>query len=640
VASPLRVLIVEDSPDDCELILRELRRGGFAPEHLRVDTSDELAAALRRQAWDVIIADYSMPRFSGTDALALVRDLGCDTPFIFVSGTIGEDTAVRAMRGGAQDYMIKGNIGRLVPAIERELREIEGRRARARAEDRLRKLSRAVEHSANLVIITDAEGTIEYVNGRVADVTGFSVEEVVGRKPSLWKSDKTGDEVYAAMWRTILAGRDWRGEFENRRKDGSAVIVSCTISPIKDETGRITHFVGIQEDITERNALEEQLRRSHRMDALGQLTGGLAHDFNNLLTVVIGNLDQLLSEPATSAPVRAAAERALKASLRGAELTHNLLAFARRQSLAAKVFDLNELVASTTELLHRTLGEHIEIRTVRADNLWPALADPSQVESALTNLAINARDAMPNGGRLTIETANKTLDERYAAEAGDAAPGEYVMLAVSDTGSGIPPEVLGRVFEPFFTTKAHGKGTGLGLSMIYGFAKQSGGHVRIYSEPGHGTTVHLYLPRARAPAPDEAQNADAGDGVPAAGTTILVVEDNPDVRGLAVSMLESLGYRVLAAEDAEQALGLLRCEPGIALLFTDIVMPGGKTGVELAQEARAMRPELKVLLTSGFSEAALVASVPEGAVAERLSKPYRKAELARTIRRTLRGNGG
>ena len=635
----LRVLMVEDSGDDAELILRELRRGGFEPLCERVESEATFVEALEGRAWDVIIADFSMPGFSGTDALTIVRARGYDTPFIFVSGTIGEDVAVRAMRGGAQDYLVKGNIRRLVPAIERELREIDERRARTRAEEGLRKLSRAVEHSANLVVITDANGVIEYVNPKVSAATGYAPEELIGQKPSFWRSGQTGDAEYAALWQTILAGKDWRGEFVNRKKDGGTIAVSAVISPIKDASGRITHFIGIQDDITRRREMEEQLRRAHRMDALGQLTGGMAHDFNNLLTVIVGNLDLLQDEIGDNAAARAAAEQALKASLRGAELTRNLLAFARRQTLAAKTFDLNQLVSTTAELLRRTLGEQISIALALEEGLAPALADPSQVESALTNMAINARDAMPGGGRLTIETANKRLDERYAAENVDAVPGDYVMLAVSDTGRGMPPGILERVFEPFFTTKEHGRGTGLGLAMIYGFAKQSRGHVKIYSEVGHGTTVRLYLPRGVPAATADAEEAGKEDALPQGEAAILVVEDNADVRKVASASLRALGYRISEAEDGPSALEILRTDETIGLLFTDVVMPGGMTGYDLAREARRLRPDLRVLLTSGFAEASLRGTDPGEMKLPRLSKPYRKAELARAVRKALSGHG-
>jgi CheY-like chemotaxis protein len=329
---------------------------------------------------------------------------------------------------------------------------------------------------------------------------------------------------------------------------------------------------------------------------------------------------------------------ALKAALRGAELTRQLLIFSRRQTLQAVNFDLNERVASTADLLRRTLGEAIEVKLTPAPDLWPVLADPTQLESALTNLAINARDAMPNGGSLIIETANKSLGKQYAAENPDVVPGDYVMLTVSDTGSGIPREILDRVFEPFFTTKDEGKGSGLGLSMVYGFVKQSHGHVKIYSEPGHGTAVRLYLPRSSdEPVQAAAAEQSVAPDTSFAAATILVVEDNADVRAVAVRQLTELGYQVVEAAGAKAALEILKGDRPIDLLFTDVVMPGGMTGDMLASEAKMARPGLKVLFTSGFPQATIhnggqALEIVQGSM---INKPYRKYELARCVHQAL-----
>ncbi|HJQ60702.1 MAG TPA: response regulator [Vineibacter sp.] len=643
MTSTLRVLIVEDSADDAALLERELRRGGYALQSQRVETAQQLAMALDQSEWDVILSDHTLPTFSGTHALSLVRDRQPYLPFIFVSGTIGEDVAVAAMQAGAKDYVTKGNLRRLIPAIDRELREAAARREGVRAEaerraaeQQRRQLFQAVEQSGNFVVITDADGVIEYANPKLLDAMGYAADEVVRNKPSLWKSEATDPRVYDSLWQAITAGQIWRGEFQNRRKDGSLVAVSATISPVRDEEGRITHYVSIQEDVTYRREIEEQLRRSQRLEAIGQLTGGLAHDFNNLLTVVIGNLDLLQDEPGLPKPAHELVDHALGASLRGAELTRQLLAFARRQSLAGRAFDLNELVSGTTALLRRTLGEQVETRLNLAQALWPALADPSQVESALANLALNARDAMPGGGRLTVETSNMRVDAQEAAEAIDLSPGEYVVLAVSDTGTGIPAELIGRVIEPFFTTKPQGKGTGLGLSMVYGFAKQSGGHLKIHSEMGRGTSIRLYLPRADADAADVSRPPPDAAVTAPAGATILVVEDNNAVRATVVRQLTDLGYRVVEAADAPTAFAVLRSDSRVDLLFTDMVMPASLSGIDVAREARRLRPDLKVLFTSGFTEAVASDTEANGQSRGLLNKPYRKQDLARRISDALR----
>jgi PAS domain S-box-containing protein len=738
----LRVLLVEDSADDAEMLIAELRRGGYEVEHRRIASEAALDEALDGHDWDVVLSDYTLPRFSGTKALSIVRRRGLQIPFIFVSATMGEDIAVAAMKAGAHDYVTKDKLKRLVPAIERELREAgvhrdrkrpeaerlgfearfqeilavapdgivvmdeerritafnraaeaifgcsaaevigqpidlllparlwqtgrgesaarrksgeefpvevsvsvlsEGGHAtftaiirdiseRKRAEDKLRQFSRAVEQSANLVVITDATGTIQYVNQRFLQATGYTAAEVIGGSPSLWKSGRTDAAAYQRLWQTVLAGEDWRGEFENRRKDGSAIYVSATISPVRDESGRITHFIAIEEDITQRREIEEQLRQAQKLEAVGQLTGGLAHDFNNLLSVIVGNLDILQDHFPQSAKARELVDMALAASLRGAELTRQLLAFARRQPLKPVAFDLNALVSQSAVMLRRMLGETLQVEVRLDGGTRPVEADPSQVESALTNLAINARDAMPKGGKLFIETANKVLDEDYAADNPDARPGSYVMLSVTDTGTGIAPDLLARVCEPFFTTKPAGKGSGLGLSMVYGFARQSGGHLKIYSEVGHGTTVRLYLPRAERNEVAEERPA-VGDISAPPGVTVLVVEDNDDVRKLVVRQLTEFGYAVRAASNAAAALEILEHEPRIDLLFTDIIMPGGMLGTELAAEVRRRRPAIKILLTTGFSEAAAQTTLEPALPI--ITKPYRKRALAEKLRDVL-----
>ena len=406
-------------------------------------------------------------------------------------------------------------------------------------------------------------------------------------------------------------------------------------APLYDSYQRVRGAVCIVEDVTESRATRRQLEHAQRMEAVGQLTGGLAHDFNNLLAVVIGNLDLLHDQPELQAASKESVDLALKASLGGATLIKQLLAFSRRQALSPKAFDLGVLVSSTRELLARTLGEHIEVEMRLASDLWPAMADATQVESAIANLAINARDAMPNGGRLTLETANKHLDRRYTDANPDAHPGDYVMLAVSDTGTGIPPEVLNRVFEPFFTTKEQGKGSGLGLSMVYGFAKQSRGHVKIYSEVGHGTTVRLYLPRALekkpAPQPSAPVQADS-ENIDAA---ILVVEDNLDVRRIVCRLLRDFGCTVIEANSGHAALDILHSDRRIDLMFSDVVMPGGMSGAELVQAARRQRPGIKTLLTTGFAEASLRNQVQFADAGEIITKPYRRQDLARKIRSVL-----
>jgi signal transduction histidine kinase/DNA-binding response OmpR family regulator len=398
----------------------------------------------------------------------------------------------------------------------------------------------------------------------------------------------------------------------------------------------------VRERTTEVEAAHEALRQSQKMEAVGQLTGGVAHDFNNLLTVVTGNIDMatraLDAAGVADARSRRALENAMKGAERAAALTQRLLAFSRRQPLAPKPLDVDKLVQGMSDLLNRSLGETIGLEIVTSPGLWRVEADPNQLESALLNLAVNARDAMPQGGRLVIETANARLDQQYASAHAEVAPGQYVAISVTDTGQGMSRETVARVFEPFFTTKEVGKGTGLGLSMVYGFVKQSGGHVNVYSEEGQGTTIKIYLPRLM----QEAAHSDNEAAVVAQGLeisrkreTVLVVEDDDDVRAYTVECLRELGYRVLEAHDGPSALRLLeRQDDPVALLFTDVVMPG-MSGAELADLARENQPRLKVLYTSGYTRNAIVHGGRLDSGVQMIAKPFTYAALAQKIRDVL-----
>ena len=446
------------------------------------------------------------------------------------------------------------------------------------------------------------------------------------------------DRVLAGIESAIRSGEaQWADEYRVICADGSELLTEDRGYLIKDKNGRPFRMVGSMVDITKVRQLERQLGRAQRLEAIGQLTGGVAHDFNNLLTVIMGNSELLLDELDDDAH-RSLVETVRSAAERGSELTSRLLAFARRQALAPEPVEANRLISDIDHMLRRTLGENIEIEFVRGAGLWSAMVDAAQLESALLNLSLNARDAMPEGGRLTIETANAKLDDEYAAQALDVTPGRYVMVAVSDTGTGMDQQTLDQAFEPFFTTKDSGKGSGLGLSMVYGFARQSQGYIRIYSEPGEGTTVKLYLPRAdgdRAsnPKPVEREAQKTGGS-----ETILVVEDNELVRQLVEKMLASLGYEVVSASDGNEALSLIEGEDNIDLLFTDVVMPGGLSGRQVADRARAIRPDLPVLFTSGYTENAIVhqGRLDEGV--HLLQKPYRRDKLATKIRRVMAEN--
>ncbi|MEG4127031.1 ATP-binding protein [Microcoleus sp. Pol14D5] len=418
---------------------------------------------------------------------------------------------------------------------------------------------------------------------------------------------------------------------------GAMIVVANDPSTFADLTG---FEIGIIREalgsLVSRAEMEAQLSQSSKMEAIGRLTGGIAHDFNNLLTVVLGNAEALTERLAEQPDMREMAEITVNAATRGSELTSRLLAFARKQTLEPRVMDVSHLIQGMDSLLRRTLPENIAIEVVRAGGLWKTEVDPGQLESALLNLALNARDAMPYGGSLTIEIANAALDDDYVIAEPGLEAGQYVLIAVTDTGGGIPPENLQQIFQPFFTTKEVGKGTGLGLSMVYGFVKQSGGHIRVYSEIGEGTSIKLYFPRSFA------HNAEIAlkrsNHIALGGTeAVLVVEDDKLVRSYVVSQLKALGYSVFEAADAKGALEILNQSPDIDLLFTDVVMPGGMGGRELSEHARALRPALKVLFTSGYTENSIVHNGRLDAGVELLSKPYRREQLALKLRKVLEG---
>ncbi len=483
-------------------------------------------------------------------------------------------------------------------------------------------------------VLEDGQFTLEDLNPALEAATGLKAGRMRGKTVEQLAPAPAARALSAYYQRVVDKGSPLATRDELQLPNGQRIWESVLV-PVRGDEGRIERIVGSARDVTEREAQETELRRAQRMEAVGQLTGGVAHDFNNLLQVIRANLE--LIEPAiTDEKARRRLRNAIHGAERAADLTRRLLAFARRQPLEPQPINLGRLVGEIAELMRRTLGEGIEVETVIAGGLWNTLADPAQVESALLNLAINARDAMPGGGRLTVEVANAALDDDYARQEPDVKPGQYVMLAVSDTGSGMTPETLSRVFEPFFSTKGEGKGTGLGLSMVYGFVKQSGGQVRIYSEPGQGTTVKLYLPRTRKAAVERAaiQMAATPTG---RGQTILVVEDEQTVREAAVAMLTDMGFTALQADGPKAALDVLKGEAAIELMFTDVIMPGPIKIRDFVAAALKLRPGLPVLYTSGYTENAIVhhGRLDEGV--NLLSKPYGREALARKVTQSLGG---
>lgn len=883
---PLRILYAEDTPEDAELCLRDLERAGFEPHADVASTLDKFRHKLCSQSYDVILSDYNLCDWSGMDALQIAQKDAPDTPFILVTGTLGEEAAVECIKKGVTDYVIKDHPARLPHAIRRALEEKRLREERQRAKEALVTLRKAVDTSGEVIFMTDREGVFTFVNPEFTRLYGYSAEEVVAKTtPRVLKGGEKSSEEYASFWKTILDKRVVKGEWVNKTKDGRLVDVETSANPILDEHGDITRFLAIQRDITERKraadnlsasevryrrlfeaakdgilildaatgeiidvnpfmesllgysheeflgrplwdigpfkdqrisqgafrtlqeneyiryddlplesrsgkrvdvefvsnaywsgekkviecnirdmterkqaaeklrqsetlfrlisenvtdliavvdlegrrvynspsykniisnpdtlrgtisfneihpddrehikaifqetvrtgigqrteyrfllddkttrliesqgslirnqqgepvsvvivsrditqrkSLEEQLRQAQKMEAIGQLAGGVAHDFNNLLTIISGYAELVADAASPEGPLLGQVREIQKAADRAAKLTRQLLAFGRRQVMAAEILDLNALIARVQGMLHGLISEDIELKTAPAGQLGRVKADPVQIEQIILNLAVNARDAMPKGGTLTVETANVDIDEAGARQHVGLEPGRYVTLIVSDTGCGMDSETQSHIYEPFFTTKEQGKGTGLGLATVYGIVKQSGGYISVESEAGKGTTFRVFLPRMEdVPVTIELRPA-APARQPTGTETVLVVDDEENLRSLVRGVLEARGYRVLEAASGEEALARSEVHEGaIHLLLTDVVMPG-MSGAELAARLGVLRPEIRVLYMSGYTkDRASVYGVRDTQYSY-LAKPFTPQELESKVREVL-----
>ena len=550
--------------------------------------------------------------------------------------TIAQHETVRIRKDGrAIDVVLnvsplRAENGEIIGASKIAHDITEEKQAQEKLRREIEERQRIFETSQDLILVTDGYGNFIQVSPSVKDILGYSPEDMIGHSATEFihpdDLEKTRDEMRAARRGAV------KRSFEARyyHYDGHEVTLNWMgtwSEPVK------RHFF-IGRDLTEKQAAEAQFRQVQKMDSIGQLTGGVAHDFNNVLTVITGTIG-ILSDAVADRPELAAITKLIDdAAERGAQLTKHLLAFARKQPLQPREIDVNALVLEAAKLLHPTLGEQITIMPQLTEDAWPTLVDPGQLSTAVLNLALNARDAMPEGGTLVLETRNIFLDDGYASMNPDVVAGNYVMIAVSDTGSGIPPELMDRVFDPFFTTKEVGKGTGLGLSMVFGFVKQSGGHIKIYSEQGHGTSVKIYLPRSSGVQETE---FEALQNTPITGGNekILIVEDDALVRQYVVTQVKSLGYTALEAANGAEALTIIDSDKTIDLLFTDIIMPGNMNGRQLADEAARRRPDLKTLFTSGYTENAIVHHGRLDSGVLLLAKPYRKSELAKMLRTAL-----
>ncbi|MBU6400560.1 MAG: response regulator [Verrucomicrobia bacterium] len=756
-------MMIEDSEEFVSSLAGHLRHAGYELTFARVDTEAAMRDALEREAWDLILSDYVMPGFNGIAALRLCKEKTPDLPFILLSGSVGEDLAVEAMRQGADDYVLKTNTGRLLPAIRRALREADDRRERRRVEAALRASEayarRIIESSLDMIVAVDLDRRITQFNRAAEEAFGYAASEVLGKHVDLLYADpKESEAVHAAV---VEAGRCVR-EIANRRRDGGVFPSYLSASVMRGAAGNAVGYMGISRDLTwrkerereltealsrlrailesspdgilvtdlqgavtncnrrylelwrmppsaasaplklrlegvldqlkdpegflarvnailarsetesvdtlefkdgkvverhshpqriegksvgrvwvfrdvsERRQMEEQMRQLQKMETIGALAGGIAHDFNNLLTVIQGHATLLQTGRRLTPEHSKAAREIAQAAELGASLTGRLLAFSRpKKALEPCAVDLNDLVAGAAEMLRRLLGEPIKCTVDCAPGLPPVLGNSDMLDQVLLNLCVNARDAMPRGGELTIATSARNPSLEYLAQHPEARPGPCACLAVRDTGCGMPPEVRQRIFEPFFTTKPAGKGTGLGLFTVYGIVRQHGGWVEVESEAGTGTVFEVFLPCAEA-GTKPAAKAPERQKVRGGTETILIVEDEPPVRELLQHMLEHQGYRVLLASSGIEALAVWQEHRGeVALVVTDMVMPEGMGGLELAEHLRQDAPGTKVIFTSGYSAETFNVGVPLREGVNFLKKPFPFQRLARVVRERL-----
>ena len=505
-----------------------------------------------------------------------------------------------------------------------------------RAEADRRRLATAIEQSAESIVVTDAQARIQYVNPAFVAVTGYSREEALGQNPRILQSGQQDAAFYRAMWATLASGKTWQGRVVNRRKDGTLYTEDALISPVTDAAGQIINYVAVKRDVTEELRLSAQLNQIQKMDSIGRLAGGVAHDFNNMLTVILGHSEMTLLRKDLDPPLRTSLEEVHRAALDSAAIVRQLQAFARKQTIAPRIIDLNSTIGGALQMLQRIVGEDIELAWRPADALWPVKVDPAQIDQILVNLCANARDAISGVGQIGIETDNTVLADDFCASHPGALPGKYARVTVRDTGGGMDPETLSHVFEPFYTTKDPGKGTGLGLPMVYGVVKQNDGYIDVASAKGHGTVVQIYLPRHGDQATDPPPAAPL---IPPAADrhTILLVEDEPAILAMTAEVLNNLGYVVRAAHSPVEAIRLAKEHPGeIHLLLTDVVMPG-MNGRDLARTLQGLRPGLRTLFMSGYTADVIAHNglLDEGL--RFIHKPFTKIALAAKIREALDG---
>jgi two-component system, cell cycle sensor histidine kinase and response regulator CckA len=640
MATPLNILIVEDSPNDADLVLFELRRAGYTPRWKRVETESDFLAELKKLP-DIVLSDYSLPEFSGLRAAELLQKSGLNIPFILISGTVGEDVAVEAMKLGATDYLLKDRLVRLAQSVERALEQKRLGDERNRTQKELTwktaLLEAQVDSALDAILVVDEHTRRILQNQRLLEL--FKVPDHIARDDDDSKllqhviSQTKKPQQFRERVAYLYAHPDEIGRDEIELANGT--ILDRYSAPVRDKTGKYYGRIWTFRDITERRQLEAQFRQSQKMEGIGQLAGGVAHDFNNILAIIQLQAELLKGRGGLSPEQMAFADQIGATVQRAAALTRQLLLFSRREVFQPRDLDLSESITSTAKMLNRILGENVQMQLKLAAQPMFIHADAGMMDQVLLNLTVNARDAMPNGGHLIIETAGIEFDEFVVSQMTLARPGSFVCLSVSDSGCGIPPEILPKIFEPFFTTKDIGKGTGLGLATVFGIVQQHQGWINVYSEVNHGTTFRIYLPRL-------AKNAISKTSLPALAVvpggheTILLVEDDPSLRLSIRTALTQLGYRILEAPTGVKALEVWnQNHDQIGLLLTDLVMPDGMNGKDLAQRLRQENPKLRVIYMSGYSAEVAGKDFPLEEGVNFLTKPFQITKLADAIRAKL-----
>ena len=636
MGSSLRILHLEDNRNDADLVQAALATEGLACEVVRMETRAEFAAALDEGGWDLILCDFSLPSFDGKTALALARERCPGMPFIFVSGTIGEEAAIDALTSGATDYVLKQRPARFIPAVRRALQESEERRARQRAEETIREQAALLDVAHDAILLCGLEGSLIFWNKGAERLYGWTAQEATGKRVSeLLHMSKQPHLVTA--WETLLEKGEWRGEMHQVTKDGEAIIVAGSWTLVRDQEDRPRSILIINTDITEKKHLEAQLLRSQRMESLGTLAGGIAHDLNNVLTPILMAAQLLQTKPLADEAMKwlKTIETSVK---RGRGMIKQVLAFARGVEGERCAILVRHLITELEKIMRDTFPRSIQIGTHLPHDLWTIIGDSTQLYQVLLNLCVNARDAMPDGGRLQIEGGNLLLDEHDLRRQPGAKPGPYVVLSVSDTGTGISPHVIDRVFDPFFTTKGVGQGTGLGLSTAMGFVKSHGGFMNVYSEVGRGTEFKVYLPAQETAATRQAEE-ERPELPKGNGELVLVVDDEATILEMMKATLEAYGYRVLTAKDDTEAVASCAQHHGaISVVVTDMMMPF-MDGPATIRALHKLDPAIKVIAVSGLMENKNRAGVADTDSTLFLQKPYTTEQLLHALHEALTGDG-